>query len=63
MEHSCSDFCGDSKTRFSGFSGTTALTSVWLAFIYLFSPNEIGTIATAVATACLIALIQARYKR
>lgn len=42
--------------------GTVGLTIVWLAFIYLFNPDEIGTVATAIATACLIALIQKRYK-
>jgi hypothetical protein len=43
--------------------GTVGPTAVWMAFIYLFNPDEIGGLATALATACLIALIQRHYKK
>jgi hypothetical protein len=50
------------KNQLYWILGTVVLTIVWLAFIYLFNPDEMGTVATAIATACLIALIQKRYK-
>jgi hypothetical protein len=49
--------------QFYWILGTVGLAAVWLAFVYLFSPDEIGTIATALATACLIALIQTHFKK
>jgi hypothetical protein len=51
------------KNQLLWISGTVALTSIWLAFIYLFNPNRTATLATAFATACLIALIQAHYQK
>jgi hypothetical protein len=51
------------KSQLYWILGTVGLTIVWLAFIYLFSPSEVGSVATAFATACLIALIQAHYKK
>jgi hypothetical protein len=49
------------KNQLYWILGTIGLSIVWLAFIYLFGPNEVGTVATALATACLIALIQKHY--
>ena len=42
---------------------TIGLAAVWIGFIYLFQPDGIGTVATAGATACIIALVQAHYKK
>jgi len=42
---------------------TVGLTAVWLAFSYFFQLNEIENLATAFATACVIALIQSHYKK
>jgi hypothetical protein len=43
-------------------SGTVLLTAVWLAFVFYFEPDFIGTLATAAGTACVIGLIQSRLK-
>jgi hypothetical protein len=43
--------------------GSFGFTGFWLAFLYFFQPGTIGLLATAFATACLIALIQAHYKK
>ncbi len=51
------------KNQIYWIVGTIGPTAIWMAFVYLFSPTEIGTVATALATACLIALIQAHYKK
>ena len=51
------------KSQSYWVSSSIVLTAVWMAFIYLFNPSEIGLIATAFATACLIALIQNHFKK
>ena len=51
------------RTQLTWILGTVVLTGVWLAFIHFVQPNEIGLLATAFATACLIALIQNHYKK
>jgi hypothetical protein len=43
-------------------SGTVLLTAVWLAFVFYFEPDFVGKLASATATACVIALIQFRLK-
>jgi hypothetical protein len=43
--------------------GSFGFTGIWVAFLYFFQPGTIGLLATAFATACLIALIQAHYKK
>jgi hypothetical protein len=48
--------------QFYWVSGTVLLTAVWLAFVFYFEPDSAGTLATAAATACVIALIQSRLK-
>jgi hypothetical protein len=48
--------------QFYWVSGTVILTAVWLAFVFYFEPDFVGTLATAAATACVIALIQSRLK-
>jgi hypothetical protein len=48
--------------QFYWVSGTVLLTAVWLAFVFYFEPNFVETLATATATACVIALIQSRLK-
>jgi hypothetical protein len=48
--------------QFYWVSGTVLLTTAWLAFVFYFEPNSVGTLATAAATACVIALIQSRLK-
>jgi hypothetical protein len=51
------------KNQLCWISATAGLAAFWMGFIYLFRPNRIGTVISAGATACLIALIQAHYKR
>jgi len=46
------------KSQVAWVAATIGLTAIWMGFLYFFQPNEIGTFATAGATACLIALIQ-----
>jgi hypothetical protein len=48
--------------QFYWVSGTVLLTAVWLSFVFYFEPDFVGTLATATATACVIALIQSRLK-
>ena len=50
------------KKQFYWVSGTVLLTAVWLAFVFYFEPDLVGKLATAAATACVIALIQSRLK-
>ena len=50
------------KTQIISGIASLFLASAWLAFVFIFQPNEIGSIATAAATACVIGLIQDRYK-
>ena len=50
------------KRQFYWVSGTVLLTAVWLAFVFYFEPDSVGTLATATATACVIGLIQSRLK-
>ena len=58
-----SNLSGQFKNQIYWVLATVGLTAVWLTFVYLVRPDEIGTITTAGATACLIALIQAHYKK
>ena len=50
------------KKQFYWVSGTVVLAVVWLAFVFYFEPDIVGKLATAAATACVIALIQSRLK-
>jgi uncharacterized membrane-anchored protein YitT (DUF2179 family) len=55
-------FFGRYKTQIISASASLALASVWLAFVFIFQPDGVGSLATAVATACVISLIQNHYK-
>jgi hypothetical protein len=52
------DFFAKLKAHIPWLTATIGFTVIWMGFVYVFQPNEIGTLATATATACLIALVQ-----
>jgi hypothetical protein len=56
-------FFGRYKAQIISGSATLVLASVWLAFVFIFQPDGVGNLATAVATACVVALIQNHYKK
>jgi hypothetical protein len=50
------------KAQIISGSASLALASAWLAFVFIFQPEGVDSLATAVATACVISLIQTHYK-
>lgn len=54
---------GQLKAQLIWVLGSAGLTGAWLFFVYFVEPTEIDLVATAFATAALIAMVQAHFKK